>query len=132
MRRKSILTAAITALTVLGLSGCNSDADVASRNIDRAAEQFEIHRQIIFYNGITDSVFLEVEGFCSYENQEVEIEIVCRDTSEAGIQGFSNHSQGLSDNVTYTIRQTDPISVSTTRPRIIFKPEALIPNVDRP
>jgi hypothetical protein len=125
---KKTLVVALTAIVTL--AGCVTDADQASRNIDTAAEQFEINRHIVFYNGITDSVFLEVFGFCSYENQVVEIEIICRDSG--GVGGFSNHSMGLSDNVTYLIEQIDPVDVSTTRPRIIFKPEALIPNIDRP
>ena len=116
--------------SLFGLAACVTDADQASKNIDTAAEQFEVHRHIIFYNGITDTVFLEVQGFCSYDNQVVEIEIICKD--DTGIGGFSNHSQGLSDNVTYTVRQTEPVDVSTRRPRIIFKPASLIPNIDRP
>ena len=126
---KRVLVAAVAALS---LAACTTDADQASDNIDTAAEQFEINRHIVFYNGITDDVFLEVYGFCSYENQGVEIEIICRDEGPGGVEGFSNHSFGLSDNVTYLVEQVEPVDVSTTRPRIIFKPEALIPNVDRP
>ena len=121
---------AIVALAMFGLAACETDADTASKNIDKAAEQFEINRHIVFYNGITDDVFLEVFGYCSYENQVTEIEVICRDNGIAG--GFSNHSFGLSDNVTYLIEQLEPVDVSTTRPRIIFKPESLIPNIDRP
>ena len=123
-----MLALALTAVAVG--AGCTTDADQASKNIDTAAEQFEINRHIVFYNGITDTVFLEVYGYCSYENQVVEIEIICRDVD--GVEGFSNHSFGLADNVTYLIEQIEPVDVSTTRPRIIFKPEALIPNIDRP
>lgn len=107
--------------------GCRTDADVASENIDKAAEQFELYRHAVFYNGITDTVFLEVYGFCSYTNQGVEVEVICRDDD-----GFWNHSMGLSDNVTYVVEQVEPADVDTSRVRVIFKPEALIPNVDRP
>ena len=130
--KKTIASIALALASVVGLSACVSDADQASQNIDVAAEQFEINRHIVFYNGITDNVYLEVYGYCSYDNQEVEIEIICKDTSETGIDGFSNHSFGLSDNVTYLVEQIEPVDVSTTRPRIIFKPESLIPNIDRP
>jgi hypothetical protein len=123
-------TIAAAAAVLAGLTACSSDADVASENIDKAAEQFEINRHLVFYNGITDTVFLEVYGYCSYENQGSEVEIICRDSE--GVGGFSNHSMGLSDNVTYVVEQIEPADVSTTRPRIIFKPEALIPNIDRP
>jgi hypothetical protein len=30
------------------------------------------------------------------------------------------------------VEQIDPIEVSTTRYRIIFKPETIVPNFDRP
>jgi predicted small secreted protein len=131
--RRNRISAGVIALIAVGalvLSACRTDAGVAARNIDKAAEQFEINRHIVFYNGITDTVFLEVFGHCSYSNQEIEIEVICRDVD--GIGGFSNHSMGLSDNVTYVVEQIEPTDVSTTRPRIIFKPEALIPNIDRP
>jgi hypothetical protein len=42
---------------LLGLAfslGACSDADIARRNLSQAADQFEINRRIIFYNGITD------------------------------------------------------------------------------
>lgn len=113
----------------VALVSCSTDADVASKNIDKAAEQFKIHRHIALYNGITDTVFLEVFGFCSYENQGTELEFICKD--EEGIGGVSNYSFGLSDNVTYMVEQSEPLEVSTSRPTVIFKPEALIPNVER-
>lgn len=46
----------ILAITVLALiiSACSREADVASYNLSRAADQFEIDRRIVFYNGITN------------------------------------------------------------------------------
>lgn len=127
---KNLIWAVPCAALALVVGACTTDADQASKNIDKAAEQFEIHRHIVVYNGITDSVFLEVFGYCSYENQGVEIEFICKD--DTGVGGFSNHSFGLSDNATYLVQQTEPIDVDVNRPRIIFKPEALIPDIDRP
>jgi outer membrane murein-binding lipoprotein Lpp len=49
------LAVAAAALVALPLAGCSSDADVASQNLSKAAEQFEIMRRIIFFNGITDT-----------------------------------------------------------------------------
>ena len=31
-----------------------TDADVASNNLREAADQFEIYRRVVFYNGITE------------------------------------------------------------------------------
>jgi len=52
--KKLITVSTIALLSTLGLTGCVSDADVASENLSKSAEQFEINRRIVFFNGITD------------------------------------------------------------------------------
>jgi hypothetical protein len=47
-------------LAVLTLSGC-TDADIASHNISRKSDFFEIPRRVIFYNGITNEYILDIE-----------------------------------------------------------------------
>jgi len=113
-------------------AGCtDSDADVAARNISKAAEQFEVARRIVFVNGITDKYLLQIEGLCSVETSESalggSLEVTCKDG-----KGFKKSFLGLSDNVTYFVEQIDSIKVSTTRYRVIFKPETIVPNLDRP
>jgi hypothetical protein len=34
--------------------------------------------------------------------------------------------------VSFIVEQLEPVSVSTSRYRVIFKPEAIVPNFDRP
>lgn len=114
-------------------TACNeSDADVAAKNISKAAEQFEVARNIVGINGITDKYLWEVRGYCSVETAssglEGALEVTCK---------ISNHKYkklffGLSDNVTYVVQQIDPIDVSTTHYRVIFKPETIVPDFDRP
>jgi len=123
-------------LAVLSFTGCNeSDADVAAKNIGKAAEQFEVARRIVFFNGITDKYLLEIDGFCSVETSDSglagSIEVTCKVSDKKGGQ-FKKSFMGLSDNVSYLVEQIDPIHVSTTRYRVIFKPETIIPNLDRP
>lgn len=122
---------------VLGGTACTkSDADVAAHNISKAAEQFEVPRRIIFINGITDKYLLTIEGYCSVETGESalmgSLEVTCRVVGKDGKIGFKKAFLGLSDNVSYMVEQLDPIHVSTTRYRIIFKPETLVPDFDRP
>src|SRR5690606_28723275 len=59
MRRKT--TAALAAVAI-ALGACSTDADVASKNLSKAAEQFEIERRVVFLNGITDEYLLSIEG----------------------------------------------------------------------
>lgn len=114
-------------LSILGLSlfSCN-DAQVASENLRKAADQFEIYRRVVFYNGITDQYILSVEGYCSIEDQGGQLEVIVK-TKDGS---YMKHHLGLSDNVTYFSEQLRPEYVSDDSYRVIFKPKALIPTIE--
>lgn len=105
-----------------------TDADVASRNLSRAAEMFEIPRRVVFYNGITDAYMLTVEGRCSIEHDggKRQLALTCKE----GKNEFRKHHLGLSDNVTYFSQQLDAKKIDVTHTRIIFKPTAIVPYLD--
>jgi len=133
---KTRTTLVLLTLLVLPIvaTGCmtDSDADVASKNLSKAAEQFEVPRRIVFFNGITDKYLLEIRGFCSIEagpdtGVSGSLEVICKTDD-----GFKKNYLGLSDNVSYFVEQGKPTKVSTTRYRVIFKPETVVPNFDRP
>lgn len=136
MRKTRIwLIAAIAAvlLASVSVSACgSSDADVASKNLSKAAEQFEVERRIVFYNGITDKYMLTIEGLCSIETNEGKLEVTCKMPDNGGPAEFKKSYLGLSDNVTYIVEQMEAQAVSTSHYRVIFKPEVLIPDFDRP
>lgn len=138
--RKTIITVIAGIALLVGFSflttGCTqTDADVASKNLSKAAEQFEVPRRIIAFNGITDHYVQVIEGYCSVETADSALagalEVTCRVKQDGGFKFYKNFV-GLSDNVSYSIEQLDPIKVSTTHYRVIFKPETIIPNFDRP
>jgi hypothetical protein len=110
------------------LTGCASDADVASRNLSRAADQFEINRRIVFYNGITNDFILVIEGLCSLGNFDKARELTV--TCKTGPGEFKKHFLGLSDNVTFFAEQLDAAASSTSRYRVIFKPSSLVNSVE--
>ena len=87
---------------------------------------FEIDRRIVFYNGITDSYMLTIEGRCSIEDQTTQLEVVCKVSDEQ----FAKHFLGLSDNVTYFAEQIGMADVSAYHHRVTFKPQAIVPNID--
>jgi hypothetical protein len=115
-------------VSLLGFAiGCN-DADVASRNLSKAADMFEINRRIIFYNGITGEYMLTVEGLCSLGNNDPAKVLTV--TCKTGEEEFKKHFLGLSDNVTYFAEQVESANVSRYHYRVVFKPAAIIPNID--
>jgi hypothetical protein len=123
------LIAGILAMVGIALvAGCSSDADVASRNLSTAADQFEIDRRVVFINGITDKYLMSIEGRCSIVDANRQLEVTCK----TGPNTYKKHFLGLSDNVTYFTEQLEGVAVDTYHYRVIFKPEAIIPDVDRP
>jgi hypothetical protein len=110
------------------LTGCGSDADIASRNLSKAADQFEVNRRIVFYNGITGGYILTIEGLCSLGNFDTARQLTV--TCKTGFGEYKKHFLGLSDNVTYFAEQLGAKDVSTYHYRVIFKPQSIIPDVD--
>ena len=106
-------------------SGCN-DARVASRNLSKAADYFEINRRIVFYNGITDTYMLTIEGRCSISHQRDQLEVTCK----RGEGKYIKHFLGLSDNVTYFAEQLEAVDVSVYHYRIVFKPQIIVPDIE--
>lgn len=52
-------------MCTMTMIGCSRDAQVASKNLSYAADNFELDRRIVFYNGITGDYILTIEGKCS-------------------------------------------------------------------
>ena len=71
---KALLILTITLIATLALVGC-TDADLASRNLSRAAENFKIDRRIVFYNGVTGDYMLTIEGRCAIVDQKTQLEV---------------------------------------------------------
>lgn len=120
--------ALLIAIAAAALAGCQSDADVASRNVSKAADNFEVARRVIFYNGITNDYMLAIEGYCSLGNQDKDgkLSVTCK--TAPGV--YKKHFLGLSDNVTFFVEQLDAKNVSTSFYRVVFKPSVIIPDIE--
>lgn len=121
MKKIPIISLIICAVT---LSACADDAYVASHNLSKAADNFQIMRRVVFMNGITDKYMLEVVGLCSITDQKNQLEVTCK----TGQSQFKKHFLGLSDNVTYFVEQLKPRDVSTYHYRVTFKPQTIVPD----
>lgn len=122
--RNAILAGALVA-GGLALTACSDDADVASKNLSKAADNFEVQRQIVFFNGITNTYLLTIEGLCSIDDQGKQLEVTCKTPD-----GYKKHFLGLFDNVSYFVEQQESENVSVDHYRVVFKPETVLPDVD--
>ena len=123
---KIISAVALAGAAGLVLVGCSSDADVASQNLSKAADNFEIDRKVVFYNGITDEYLLVIEGKCSLDPKDKQLQVTCKLPDGQ----YKKHFLGLSDNVTYVAEQLEGAEASDSQYRVIFKPSTVMPDID--
>lgn len=124
--KEAISLAALAFVTALA-AGCN-DADVASRNLSKAADMFEVTRRIVFYNGITGDYMLTIQGLCSLGNNDParQLTVTCKTSPTE----YKKHFLGLSDNVTFFVEQIDGVAASPYQYRVVFKPLAIVPDIE--
>lgn len=126
MKLNKLVIASLVVSSAVALAACQDDAQVASYNISKAADNFEIDRRIVFYNGINGEYMLTIEGRCSIEDQGNQLEVTCKISRDA----FKKHFLGLSDNVTYFAEQLETADVSVYHHRITFKPQSILGDID--
>ena len=123
---KKLFTVAVLSLGLL-ITGCSREAQVASNNLSHAADNFQLDRRVVFYNGITGDYVLTIEGKCSFEAvSERKVDVTCK----VGDKEFKKHSLGISDNVTYFSEQLTSKGVSVYQYKVDFRPTTIIPDVD--
>ncbi len=129
MKKLLLILLVVPMLFVFASCEGDSNADKVGENLGKEAEKFNVQRQILFINGITDEVLWQVEGRCSVEynaNLPRNLEVICKH----GPDDYKKHFLGLSDNVTWIATQTEGIDVSEYRTKIIFRPESIVPDLD--
>lgn len=123
---KKLFTLSVLSLGLL-LTGCSREAQVASSNLSHAADNFQLDRRIVFYNGITGDYVLTIEGKCSFDAvSERKVDVTCK----VGDKEFKKHSLGISDNVTYFSEQLTSKGVSTYQYKVDFRPTTIIPDIE--
>lgn len=126
-KKIAIAAAALGAAALLSACGPGtSDASKVNENMSIAADNFEITRHIVGVNGITDKYAFEVVGRCSINDQNNQLEVMCKE----GPNNYKKHMVGLSDNVFYVAQQLEAADVSVYHTRVIIKPETLLPEVE--
>jgi len=129
MKTKSkFMAGAILGSIVLALGACTPAADVASRNLSTAADNFEVPRRISVINGFTDNVVMLMEGFCSLgnDNTALRISVTCLTQEGDYIKNFLV----MSDNTFVLVEQLEGVNVSEFHYRTVLRPQSLIPDID--
>lgn len=111
MKKKILCLGLGVAMMLSSLTGCSwaDEADVASYNISKEADNFNIYRRVVVINNQSDETLLEFEGWCSIENnmEKSRLEITYR----VGDNQYYKDFVGINDRTTYVITQIDGANV---------------------
>ena len=124
--RKLIVTIVAMLLAAVSLAACANDSETVSHNLSQDADNFKVHRRVVFFNGITDKYLLSIEGYCSITDEDNQLEVTCK----TGEGTYKKHFLGLSDNVSYFVEQLEPIESDPYHYKVVFKPETIAPDVE--
>jgi len=123
---KRILFVVLALVVGMLFAGCN-DATVVRSNLERAEQNFQVQRRVVFYNGITGEYILTVEGKLALTVDEDGDLVVTVKTASGE---YLKHYLGLSDNVTYFSQALEAKDVSASSYKVIFKPSVILPTIE--
>lgn len=106
------------------LTGC-TQAERASYNLSKEADNFNDVRRLTVINCIQNDVLFQMEGRMSInaDTGDNQLEVIV----ENGEDDYSKHFVGLSDNVTYVIEDVAGADVENTKYTLNFNPEMWVP-----
>jgi hypothetical protein len=123
---KSMKLTLLAAIASLTLSSCTQESEIAAYNVSQAAHNFEVNRRVVFYNGITDTYIMTIEGLLSVTTEDGKLSVIVK----TGPSEYKKHYLGVSDNVTWFCEQIDSVKADPFHYRVVFRPTTIIPAVE--
>lgn len=110
--KKIIAVLSLSVMLVIGLCSCSilDEADVASTNVSKEADNFKAYRKVTIINNMTDTTLLEFKGWASIrvDEEESQLEIIYR----VGKDKYKKDFVGLNNMTTYVVTQIDAMDVN--------------------
>ena len=99
--KKKVVAILIAVGTVIGMTGCGSEASKVEYNLTQEADNFNVVRQLTVINCLKGDVLFQMTGKMSItaDVDDNQLEIIVENDDG----NYTKHFVGLSDNVTYTI-----------------------------
>lgn len=121
---KKIISIILILVIAIGVTAC-TQAERASYNVSKEADNFNVIRQLTIINCIGGDVLFQMTGKMSIyaDTEDNQLEIIVED--EGG--EYQKHFVGLSDNVTYVLEQKQSKNVSNYKYTLNFNPNMWIP-----
>ena len=127
MKKKILALVCVVALllTLLALSGCDTQAEKVSYNLSKEADNFNIVRRLSVINVRDNTPIMKITGKISITVDTVDnqLEIIV----ELPDGSYQKNFVGLNDWITYAIEQVDGEHVSKYGYEFEWMPESIIP-----
>lgn len=122
---KKFLLAAVAVIAMLGVTGCEREADRVAYNLSLEADNFNNARQVTVINCLQGDILFQMTGKMSIEADvdQNQLEIIVEDNDG----GYKKHFIGLSDNVTYVVEDITSKDVSKYQYTLNFNPNMWLP-----
>lgn len=125
--KKKILAICMIGAIVLGLTGCEAEAQRVSYNLSQEADNFNVVRELTVIDCITGDTLFQMSGKMSItaDAADNQLEIIVENDNGS----YVKHFVGLSDNVTYVVEDLSlgENEVSKYKYTLNFNPKMWIP-----
>lgn len=122
---KKLIGVLMAAAIMVGVSGCQSEADKVSYNLSKEADNFNVVRQITVINCIQGDTLFQMTGRMSIKSDNTDHQLEVTVETENG--KYQKHFIGLSDNVTYVVEDLGSNDVSKYKYSLNYNPKMWIP-----
>mgnify|MGYP001240446797 CR=1 FL=1 len=123
---RKFIAAAMVAVSMMGLAAC-TQAERASYNSSKDADNFKVDRRLVVINTISGEPTLELTGRFSIHEDRSEGLNQLEITAKLEDGSVKKHLVGLPPTVAYTVEDVHGSDVSTSRYQISYLPESIIP-----
>lgn len=127
--KRSIVSASAASIMMLSLTGCRK-ATVASYNVSKDADNFNVLRKITVVNTRTDNILYELTGYFSLSNSSTnEIAVIC----QTGDGKYKKDFIYLNGWTTYVVEDLDGNDVSPYHYELTIIPKSVplvVPDIE--
>lgn len=122
---KIIMPIMASIIMAVCFTGCRQ-ANIATRNVKKEADYFNVARRIVVINARTDKPMFELTGYFSLSNDDTnELVITC----EIGDGKYQVHYVYLNEWTLYVVEDLSGVNVSKYHYEIWYMPETILPSI---
>lgn len=109
---------------VISAAGCTA-ADTASQQVQVAADNFEVVRELTVFDNCTGDILFVASGrmSVSVDPNKKRLEIMVAQPGDK----YEKHFVGLNETTTYIVRDISGVDVDSYRYKLVINPDMLIP-----